>query len=90
MGVPSFFKCESGGRFVVVWPTVTGESGFYDVVYGTSDDDAVTVDRLTAFEAASYVVTELGAPHATTVDSLAGMIGRWRAEFDAMGREPVR
>ena len=86
----SCYRCEIADRFVNVWPAVTGESGFYDVVYGTTDDDAVTLDRLTAFEAASVVVTELGVPHATTIDQLAGMITRWREEFDSQGREPVR
>ena len=90
MSVPSYYRCQTADRFVNVWPAVTGESGFYDVVYGTTDENAVTLDRLTAWEAASVVVTELGIPHATTVDQLAGMITRWRAELDSMDREPVR
>jgi len=88
--VKSYYKCQCAGRFVTVWPS--GESGFYDVVYGEVVRPlfATTVLRLTSREAASYVITELGAPHATTLDILTGMIERWRAEYDAEMREPVR
>ena len=95
----SFFKCASGGNTVVVWPTITGESGFYDTVtvVGGDESTATTLTRLTAYEAAAVVMTELGAPLATTlmteheaVASVEGMITRWRTEFDAEVREPVR
>ena len=92
MSVPSYFNCESGGRFVNVWPADTGETGYFDVVFGDVDDDmsGVWVWRVTAYEAAAYVMTELGAPHKTTVASLEGMIRRWREEFEAQDREPIR
>lgn len=81
----SYYKCASGGRSVTVWPCCSGESGFYDVVYGNIGDEPGmrTVVRITAFEAASYVVTELGAPASTTLNALEGMIRRWREEYDA-------
>jgi hypothetical protein len=90
--VNSYYRCECGGRVVTIWPSITDESGFYDVVYGDVGDEANmrTVTRLTVTEAASYVITELGAPVATTLDILAGMIRRWRDEYEAEMREPVR
>jgi hypothetical protein len=90
--VNSYYRCESGGRVVTIWPCITGEAGFYDVVYGNVGDDANmrTVTRLTVGEAASYVLTELGTPVATTLDILSGMIRRWRAAYEAEMREPVR
>jgi hypothetical protein len=94
MSVPSFYHCEFGDRFVNVWPADTGESGFYDVCFGPMDGDEVYCGtwswRMTAREAAAIVITELGAPLATTLDALEGMIVRWRAELDDMVREPVR
>lgn len=83
--VNSYYKCAIGGRFVTVWPAMTGESGFYDVVYGEEAryEQARRASRVTAREAAAYVITELGAPHATSIDSLTRMIGNWRAEYDA-------
>lgn len=87
----SYYKCASGGRFVTIWPTVTDEAAFYDVVYGDDVDEASDVwdvekvrvaQRVTVFEAAAIVLTELGTPVRTTVDNLAGMISRWRVEFD--------
>ena len=89
MSVPSYFKFTIGERFVNVWPAATGETGYFDVVYGDMDNVSC-VQRVTAYEAAVYVVTELGAPHRTTVESLEGMIRRWREEFDAQDREPIR
>lgn len=88
----SYYKCEFAGRSVTVWPCITDERHFYDVVIAEVDDPATarTVTRLTADEAASYVLTELGTPVRTTVDSLAGMIRRWRDELGSQVREPVR
>jgi hypothetical protein len=90
--VKSYYRCECGGRVVTVWPSVTEESGFYDVVFGDVGDEAgmTTVTRLTVTEAAAYVITELGAPVATTLDILSGMIRRWREEYEAEAREMVR
>ena len=90
--VNSYYKCESGGRFVTVWPCITGEAGFFDVVYGDVGDEAGnrTVTRLTSTEAASYVITELGCPVATTLDILAGMIRRWAVALAEQTIEPVR
>ena len=83
-----------------VWPAVTGERHFYDVVIvqparpGVVGDvdgmESRTVDRLTSHEAAAYVLTELGVPHKVTLDSLSGMIQRWRTEYENQVREPVR
>ena len=88
----SYYRCECAGRVVTVWPCITGEAGFYDVVYGDVGDERNmrTVTRLTVHEAASYVITELGAPVATTMDILSGMIRRWRERYEAEMREPVR
>lgn len=93
----SYYKCASGGRFVTIWPSVTGERHFYDVVSGADDeafaslgDGNHTVTRVTVTEAAAIVLTELGTPVKTTVDSLAGMIRRWRDDFDSQDREPIR
>ena len=93
MSVPSYFKFTIGGRFVNVWPAATGETGYFDVQYGDVGgdvNDESWVQRVTAYEAAVYVVTELGAPHKTTVASLEGMIRRWRDDFEAQDREPIR
>jgi hypothetical protein len=80
----SYYKCASGGRTVTVWPSITVEAGFYDVVV-TADDCANVrrIHRVTVDEAAAVVVTELGAPLGTTCDALAGMIRRWREEYAA-------
>lgn len=87
--VNSYYKCECAGRTVTVWPCITGEAAFYDVVISDfGQTEPRTVTRLTVREAACYVITELGAPVATTVDVLAGMIGRWRVEFEQQEREP--
>jgi hypothetical protein len=90
--VNSYYRCECAGRVVTIWPSITDESGFYDVVYGDVGDEANmrTVSRLTVTEAASYVLTELGTPVATTLDVLSGMIRRWREAYECEMREPVR
>ena len=89
--VNSYYKCAIGGRFVTVWPAMTGESAFYDVVYGEEAryEHARRASRVTAREAACYVLTELGVPHATSVNSLTRMISNWRAEYDAEYRGVV-
>lgn len=88
----SYYKCESGGRTVTVWPAVTGEPGFYDVVVDrvAGAGSARNLPRVTAYEAASIVLTELGTPVRTTIAAVEGMIRRWRAELDAQVSEPVR
>jgi hypothetical protein len=90
--VKSYYRCECAGRVVTVWPCITDEAGFFDVVYGDVGDEANmrTVVRLTVFEAAAYVMTELGVPASTTMDALSGMIQRWRDEYEAEAREMIR
>lgn len=80
----SYYRCASGGRTVVIWPAITSESGFYDAVITDADDTSRTVRRITAYEAASIVLTELGTPVKTTVLAVEQMIRRWRAELDAI------
>ena len=89
----SYFRCESGGRHVTIWPCITGERSFYDVVYGSIGDecdDNRTATRLTAREAAAYVLTELGVGVGVTLDGLTRTVATWRAEYESQGREPVR
>ena len=88
----SYYKCESHGRFVNVWPATTEERYFYDVVYGDvgAEDDARTVLRVTLEEAAVYVLTELGVWQGATIASLSRMIDGWRSELEAEGKEPLR
>ena len=89
--VNSYYKCESGGRTVTVWRAATGESGFYDVVIDrvVGPGSASNVPRVTAYEAAAIVLTELGTPSATTIASVEGMIRRWRDELDEAERQHV-
>ncbi|WP_395160437.1 hypothetical protein [Ilumatobacter sp.] len=79
----SYFQSTSADRVVTVWPCVTGESAFYDVVYGdTSGEDYVpmgTADRVTAREAACYIVTEIGCPFGATIETITRQIAVWRA-----------
>ena len=93
----SFFGAMSRDRFVTVWPCITGESAFYDVVYGPRVDDEQPgdvrfsrADRVTAFEAAAFVLSEVGVGYGMTLDGVTRQIVEWRVDLDAQGREPVR
>ena len=79
----SYFQAASAERFVTVWPG--DESGFYDVVYGSTADDGwtSTAYRVTAYEAASYICTEVGVGLGVTLAGLEQRIREWRAEYDA-------
>ena len=89
--VNSYYKCASGGRIVTVWPAMTGESGFFDTItsdFGDTGEPRSSL-RVTAYEAASIVLTELGTPVRTTIVSVEGMIRSWRTELDSQVVEPV-
>lgn len=85
----SYFQASSRDRFVTVWPG--DESGFYDVVYGDVGDDgeASTVRRVTAYEAAAYIATEVGLGLGTSLAYVEQRIREWRADYDAQPVEPL-
>lgn len=85
----SFYGAMNSDRFVTVWPCVTGERSFYDVVYGPRVDDEqpedrrfTTLTRVTAFEAAAIVLTEVGVGLGVTLDGVTRAIATWRVELD--------
>ena len=83
----SYFQCQSADRFVTVWPSMTGERAFYDVTIGDTvgEPNAEHYRRVTAFEAAAIIITEIGCGVGMTNDGLARRIGDWRRELDAVG-----
>lgn len=87
----SYFQASSAERFVTVWPG--DESGFYDVVYGPVGDDegdeCRTVHRVTAYEAAAYICTEVGVGVGVTLAGLEQRIREWRHEYDTAPVEPL-
>ena len=84
----SYFQASSAERFVTVWPA--DESGFYDVAYGSTAVDgwSSTAYRVTAYEAAAYVLTEVGVGVGVTLAGVERRIREWRAEYDASPVEP--
>ena len=87
----SYFKFECAGRIVTVWPAMTGEAAFYDVIvsdFGDTGEPRSSL-RVTAYEAGAIVFTELVVPIGTTMGSMEKMIRSWRTELDSQAVEPV-